>query len=94
MRLELSPSVAVIVALELSRQKAAGSSPGVPAIHSKRVIRRDTENSYPQSHPQLLLNVPRFESHGIEKLFLRRNHLVKVFVAQLLGIHQKNLNSL
>ena len=38
------------------------------------------ENFYSQSHPQLLLNAPRFESHGIEKLFLSRNHLVEVFI--------------
>jgi hypothetical protein len=60
--------------------EVAGSSPVVPAILSKGVVGRDTENSYPQSHPQLLLNFPRFESHGIKKLFLSRDHLVEVFV--------------
>jgi len=63
----------------LSRQ-AAGSSPVVPAILSKGVIGRDTKNSYPQSHPQLLLKASRFESRSIKKLFLRRDHLVELFV--------------
>ena len=52
--------------------EVAGSSPVVPAILSKRVIGRDTGNSYPQSHPQLLLNAPRFESYGVQKFFLSR----------------------
>ena len=39
-----------------------------------------TENSYPQSQPHLLLNAPRLESHGIEKLFLRGDRLVEVFL--------------
>src|SRR5262252_8886128 len=60
--------------------EAAGSSPVVPAILSKGVIGRDTENSYPQSHPQLLLNASRFESHGVEEFFLSSDHLVEVFV--------------
>jgi hypothetical protein len=47
---------------------------------TKGVIGRDTENFYPQSHPQLLLNAPRFESHGIKKLFPCRDHFVEVFV--------------
>ncbi len=32
------------------------------------------------NHPRPLLNAPRFESHGIEKLLLNRNHLGEVFV--------------
>ena len=52
----------------------------VTYVSGRSVIGRDTENSYPQSYPQNLLNAPRFESHGIEKLFLSRNHLVEVFV--------------
>ena len=51
-----------------------------PRHSFQRVIGRDTENSYPQSHPQLLLNAPRFESHGVKKLFLCCDHLVEVFV--------------
>ena len=31
------------------------------------------KNSYPQSHPQLLLNAPRLESHSVQKLFLSRD---------------------
>ncbi len=53
----------------LSRQR---SSLVVPAILSKRFIGRDTENSYPQSYSQLLLNTSRFASHGVQKLFLSR----------------------
>jgi hypothetical protein len=47
---------------------------------SQGLIGRDTENSYPQSHPQPLLYTPGFESHGLEKLLPSRNHLVEVFV--------------
>jgi len=38
------------------------------------------KTSYARSHPQRLLDAPGLESHGIEKLFLSRNHLVAVFV--------------
>jgi hypothetical protein len=44
------------------------------------VIGRDTKNSYPQFHPQLLLHAPQFESYGVQKCFLSRDHLVGVFV--------------
>jgi len=60
--------------------EAAGSSPVVPAILSKGVIGRDTENCYPQPHPQFLLN-SRFESRGIKKFFLCRDHLVEAHLA-------------
>jgi hypothetical protein len=56
--------------------EVASSSLVVPAILSKRVTRRDTGNSYPQSHPQSVLDAPRF---GVEKLLLSRNRLVEVF---------------
>jgi hypothetical protein len=64
-----NPTNSLICLLRLALRLA------VLAILSKGVIGRDSDNSNPQSHPQLLLDAPGFESHGVEPLFPSRNHL-------------------
>jgi hypothetical protein len=58
--------------------EAAGSSPVVPAILSKGVIGRDTENSSPQVNPQLLVH--RSAHPHVQEFALRGSRFVAVFL--------------
>jgi hypothetical protein len=58
--------------------EAAGSSPVVPAIHSKGVIGRDNENSNLQFNPLLLHR--RIHPHSREELALGSPRFVAVFL--------------
>ena len=60
--------------------EAAGSSPVVPAIHSKAVNEWCFHSSLPTISPTPSLDGLPLESHRVKELVLSGDHLVEVFV--------------